>query len=371
MKLDRRILVVGALVLAIGLAVYLRGSPSEDSPDHRVGSDAADGTSALKRLAEALGHPTTTLQDDFAPDLGTRVLFVFTPRSGFSREDAKRLTDYVAAGGVVVYAAEEGDPRLDGVLHVNRRSTLVSGVGSGAGPMLSGVQQVSGGAAVRPLGSRPAQVVILRSATGEPIGLEEQTGRGRVITLADPLPLCNGYLRKADNGRLASDLLSLAGGGGRVGFDEYHHVTTGPGSPVTGWLSTSWGVALTWAVVLMFAGLLARGRAFGPRLELPGGGDRSSAEYVAAVGYLLHRTRAAQVTAEVVREATRRSLARRHGISAIGEAFDRSVRQRAPAEAAELAAAEADLAGRMGEEAALLAAARRLHELAYPASVPR
>ena len=371
MRLDRRIVVVAALVLAIGLAVYLRGSPGEGSPEHRVGSDAADGTSALKRLAGALGHPTTTLQDDFAPDLGARVLFVFSPRTGFSGQDARRLTDYVAGGGVVVYAAEEGDPRLDGVLHVNRRSTLVSGEGNGTGPMLSGVQQVSGAPAVQPLVSGLAQVVVLRSATGEPIGLEEQKGRGRIITLTDPLPLCNGHLQKADNGRLASDLLSLAGGGGRVGFDEYHHVTTGPGSPVTGWLSTSWGVALTWAVVLVFAGLLSRGRAFGPRLELPGGGDRSSAEYVAAVGYLLHRTRATEVTAEVVRDATRRSMARRHGISAIGEAFDRSIRQRAPREAAELAAAEADLAGRVGEEAVLLAAARRLHDLAYPARATR
>jgi hypothetical protein len=237
--------------------------------------------------------------------------------------------------------------------------------------MLSGVQQVSGGAAVQPLVSGPTQVVVLRSATGEPIAEEEQTGRGRVITLTDPLPLCNGYLQRADNGRLASDLLSLAGGEGRVGFDEYHHVTTGPGSPVTGWLSTSWGVALTWAVVLLFVGLLSRGRAFGPRLQLPGGGDRSSAEYVAAVGYLLHRTRATAVTAEVVREATRRSIAQRYGISATGEAFDRAIRQRAPRESAELASAEAELAERGGEEAALLAAARRLHDLAYPARVRR
>ena len=101
------------------------------------------------------------------------------------------------------------------------------------------------------------------------------------------------------------------------------------------------------------------------------GASWSSAEYVAAVGYLLHRTRATEVTAEVVRDATRRSMARRHGISAIGEAFDRSIRQRAPREAAELAAAEADLAGRVGEEAVLLAAARRLHDLAYPARATR
>src|ERR1700730_16941005 len=350
---DRRLLVVAALVLAVGLAVYFRGTPSESSPDHRAGSDAADGASALKQLAAKLGHPTSTLQDGFAPDLGTRVLFVLSPSTGFSQEDAKRLTDYVTAGGVVVYAAEQGDPRLDGVLHVGRLSTLVSGDATGTGPMLSGVQQVSGGPAVQPLVPRPAQVVLLRSRTGQPIGFEEQIGQGRVITLSDPLPLCNGYLEKADNGRLASDLVSLAGGGGQVGFDEYHHLPPGPGSPLTGWLSTAWGAALSWAVGLLFVGL-------------PGGGDRSSTEYVAAVGYLLQRTRAAAVTAEVVREATRRTIARRHGIGAMGAALDEAFRKRSPKEADELAAAEAQLSAAGRREEPLLAAARRLHSLAYP-----
>jgi hypothetical protein len=366
-RLDRRLLVLGALVLAIGLGVYLRGSPAQDSPDHRVASDAANGTSALKQLAEALGHPTVTLQDSFTPDLGMRVLFVLSPRTGFTKQEAQRLSDYASGGGVVVYAAEEGDPQVDATLHIDRRSTLVSGEGTAAGPMLSGVHRVSGGPAVRPLVPSPAQVVLLRGGTGQPIGIEELVGRGRIITLADPLPICNGYLATADNGRLASDLVSLAGGGGSVAFDEYHHEVKGPTSPLTAWLSTSWGASLSWAVVLLFVGLFLRGRAFGPRLELPGGGDRSTAEYVAAVGRLLHRTRAVGVTAEVLKGAARRAVAQRHGIGATGTAFERSLTQRAPQEASELAAAEAQLAGARRDDT-LLAAARRLRSLAYPGS---
>jgi hypothetical protein len=364
-RLDRRLILVAVLVLAIGVAVYLRGSPAEDSPEHRVGSDAANGTSALKQLAEALGHPTVTLQDGFTPDLGMRVLFVFTPRTGFSKQEARRLSDYASGGGVVVYAAEDGDPQLDATLHVERQSTLVSGEGTAAGPMLSGVQRVSGGAAVRPLVAHTSQVVVLRGGAGQPIGFEELVGRGRIVTLSDPLPLCNGYLSAADNGRLASDLVSLAGAGGSVAFDEYHHQVAGPTSPVTAWLSTSWGASLTWAVVVLFIGLLIRGRAFGPRLELPGGGDRSTAEYVAAIGHLLQRSRAVGVTAEVLRDAARRAVAHRHGIGATGASFQRSLAQRAPQEAQELAAAEAMLTAADREET-LLAAARRLRAVAYP-----
>jgi hypothetical protein len=364
-KVDRRLVLVAVLVLAVGVAVYLRGSPSQDSPEHSVRSDAGNGTSALKQLAEALGHPTVTLDGGFTPDLGMRVLFVFTPVTGFTRQEARRLSDYASGGGVVVYASEDGDPQLDAALHVDRGRTFVSGGGTGAGPMLSGVQRVSGGAAVRPLVPGAGQVVVLRGGNGQPIGVEELVGRGRIVTLTDPLPLCNGYLESADNGRLASDLISLAGGGGTVAFDEYHHVVPGPESPLTAWLSTSWGVALAWAAILLFAGLLLRGRAFGPRLELPGGGDRSSAEYVAAVGHLLRRSRAVGVTAEVLRDASRRSLARRYGIGATGTAFEQSLVQRAPREAQELAEAEAQLAGAGGEEA-LLAAARRLRSAVNP-----
>jgi hypothetical protein len=363
MKLDRRLVLVAVLVLAIAIAVYLRGSPSQDSPEHRVDSDAANGTSALRQLSEALGHPTITLRDGFSPDLGMRVLFVFTPVTGFTKEEAKKLSDYASGGGVVVYASEDGDPQLDATMHVDRQRTFVSGEATGAGPMLSGVQRVSGGAAVRPLVPGAPQVVVLRGGSGRPIGVEELVGRGRVITLTDPLPLCNGYLESADNGRLASDLISLAGADGSVAFDEYHHVVPGPASPVTSWLSTSWGVALAWAAALLFVGLLLRGRAFGPRLDRPGGGDRSSAEYVAAVGHLLRRSRAVAVTGEVLRDASRRSIARRYGIGGTGAAFERFLSQRAPQEADELAAAEAQLEAATREEE-LLAAARRLRTVA-------
>jgi hypothetical protein len=198
-------------------------------------------------------------------------------------------------------------------------------------------------------------------------GYEELVGQGRLVVLADPLPLCNGYLERADNGRLAADLISLAPTGGQVGFDEYHHSqgSVGPDSPLSGLLSTSWGVGISWGVVLMFTGLMLRGRAFGPRLRPAGGGERSSAEHVAAVGRLLERARATGMTGQLLASATRRGLAGRHGLRGAGPGLDAALAGRAPADAAELAAAEADLRADPGE-AGLARAAGRLHRLAYP-----
>jgi hypothetical protein len=364
-RLSGRVLAVAALVAAIVLAFALRGTSSGDSPEHRTDSDAANGASALVQLAAALDHPTTTLQDAFQPDLGMGVVFVLSPTVGFTSGEATRAVDYVRGGGVLVYAAEQGDPQLDLTLQVNRQRAIASGDADGSGPQLAGVSTVAGAQAVEPLAPAPAQVVLLRSVSGQPIAFEQFIGRGRLVVMADPLPLCNGYLGRADDWRLASDLISLAPSGTSVAFDEYHHGATGVDSPLTGWLSTAWGAAIAWAVVVAFAGLLLRGSAFGPRLALPGAAVRSSAEHVAAVGGLLARSRAAAATGRLLVAASRRALAARHGM-APGPGFDRALEVRAPAEAAELRGAEAELEGGRDGESALLAAARRLHVLVYP-----
>jgi hypothetical protein len=244
---------------------------------------------------------------------------------------------------------------------------IASGDASASGPMLARVAHVVGSAAVLPLAPSRSQTVLLRSSTGQPVGLEQFVGRGRLVVLADPLPLCNGHLQQADNGRLAADLVSLAPAGASVAFDEFHHGQTGLGSTLTGWLSTGWGAAIAWAALVLFVGLLLRGRAFGPRLELPGGGDRSAAEHVVAVGGLLERSGANRATGRLLAVAARRALAARHGLGP-GPGFEAALRQRAPADAGELELAEAEL--ERGGQAALLTAARRLHHLAYPDQPP-
>lgn len=371
MRLSSRVIGVGALLLVILVAFILRGSSSGDSPEHRTDSDADNGASALVQLAAALGHPTTTLQDGFQPDLGMGAVFVMSPTVSFTRDDASRAAGYLSGGGVLVYAAEQGDPQLDLTLHVTRQRAFVSGDAAGAGPALAGVTHVAGALAAQPLAPGPSQVVLLRSSSGEPLAFEQFVGRGRLVVVADPLPLCNGHLEEADNWRLASDLVSLAPAGTPVAFDEYHHGPAGVSSPLTGWLSTAWGAATAWAVLVVFAGLALRGRAFGPRLPLPGGEPRSSAEHVAAVAGLLERSQAAAATGRLLVAATRRALAARHGLAlGTGPDLDRALRQRAPADASELLRAEADLAQGGGRDAALLAGARRLHRLTYPEQPP-
>ncbi len=234
-----------------------------------------------------------------------------------------------------------------------------------ATPALPGVSRVTDDSFAELYRTTPDQDILIRTAQGAALAIEEKLGQGRVIALSVPELICNGWLETADNGRLAADLITMTPGS--VAFDEYHHGAAGAGGG--DWTTQPLGFGVFWAVFAIFVGLLLRGRAFGPRLLLPGtGGGRSAAEYAVAVGHLLRQAGGRGLVVRVASEATRRALATRLGLGRDLplDKLDEVLARRAP-DVAELyreAVAEAQAAGE--SEPALLAAARRLHDLAYP-----
>jgi len=362
---------LGAMALLVFVLVLLRGSGNQgQSPDHASTSDAADGTSALRAYADALGHPSGSVEGDFTLPSSSGLLFVFTPTSGFSAADVQQLNGWMQSGGVLVYAAEDGDPQLDTQFGLLRSTTAVSAKAHAAAPIMGGVGSVSGADNARPLRPTASQVPLLRNDAGDVLGVRQDVGHGQLIALTDPLILCNGNLGKPDNGRFAADLMAMTPTGGRVWFDEFHHGAAATGSPETAWMTTPWGIALLAVVLIAFVGLALRGRAFGPRISLRAREDRSSAEYAVAVGSLLHRTGARRVTLEALLSATRRAVAQRIGLGGdvSSDRLNATIAQRAPAAAEDLARAERDLEGASASEVEVLKMARRLHDLAYPLS---
>jgi hypothetical protein len=367
----RTIVGLGLVVILIAVVVVLRGAAPSDSPDHSSASDAGDGSSALRYYAQALGHTTSTIEGSFTLPSAPSLLFLFTPSDGFgySMSEGQQLNRWVASGNVLVYAAEMGDPVVDTQFGLHRSRNPVDANAMAAAPILGGVNSLSGAQQALAFTASPAQVPLVRNRTGDVLGVRMVVGTGQLIALTDPLVLCNGYLKLADNGRLAADLIALASNGGPVLFDEYHHGQVAGGSPTAiAWVATPWGAALALMVVIVFGGLALRGRTFGPPIPLQTRADRSSAEYAAAVGGLLRRTGARTVTLETLLAATRRAVAQRVGLGSgtPDSELIETIRQRAPGAASELVRAEADLAQAAGSETEVLAMARRLHELAYP-----
>jgi uncharacterized protein DUF4350 len=367
----RPLLGFGVLIALIAIVVTLRGTSVNDSPEHSSQSDGGQGTSALRYYAQALGHPTGTVEGDFSLPSSHALLFVFTPASGYgySLTEAQQLQSWIAAGNVVVYAAERSDADLDQQFGLKRTTITVEAAARAAAPLLGGVNTLSGGLEALAFRPGPSQVPLLRNAQGDVLAIRSSIGSGVLIALTDPLVLCNGYLTLADNGRFAADLLAMTPAGGSVMFDEFHHgAVAGGASPAVAWVSTAWGAALTVAVLVIVLGLALRGRAFGPAIPLQPRRDRSTAEYAAAVGQLLHRTGARSITLETLLTATRRTVAERVGLSqdTPPALVAPALVQRAPALAAELTSVEASLSRGLGSEEEVLGVARRLHGLAYP-----
>ena len=355
----------GAIVIAA--AIYL-AQPHADSPEHNTNSDAVNGASAVLLYAEAMGHKTAQMGGGFATPEADSILFVFTPTSPYTSDEADRLRAWVREdGGLLIYASEQGDPELDRAFDVSRFDGVARGGQYGATPAVAGVATVSGGASVVPIDPAPGQATFLRTPDGYSVGFIQRVGDGRVVVLADPLVLCNGYLEKADNGLMLADLLSGAAPDAAVTFDEYHHGLTVSDFAPQAWLTTPWGIALLWLLVAVFFGLLLRGRRFGPLVERPAEIALSDAEWSVAVGQLLRRSSARAVTIGLLAHATEREVAAQNGIPMQPrERFWNALWVRAPEVAKELAEVEDSLRAAPAGERELLHAARRLHRIAHP-----
>lgn len=367
MKGARTWVIAGAIAIVIAVAAYLL-QPRQDSPEHSTNSDAANGTSAALLFSEAMGHPTDQITGSFSAPVERSVMFVFTPTSPYTADEADRIRQWVLdSGGILIYASEQGDPELDRAFSVTRLGGFAAGGEYSGTPVIEGVDRVAGGDTVIPLDPSPNQVPILRSGGGYVVGFVQRIGLGKVVVLADPLVICNGFVERADNGRLLADLVSVAGSDAHVAFDEYHHGLTVSDFAPQAWVSTPWGAGLLWLLVAVFFGLVLRGRRFGPIVERPAEVARSDAEWSVAVGQLLRRSSARGVTLGLLAGATERAVAARTGIPLQPrERFWNALWVRAPEVAGELAEIENSLFASSSTERDLLNAARRLHEIAHP-----
>ncbi len=351
------------LIAALAYALQ----PHGDSPEHSTDSDAANGASAVLLYAEAMGHPAAQVTGTFDPQAAYGMMFVFTPTSPYSSDEAQRTLSWVRGGGVLVYASEQGDTELDRALGVTRYAGAVSGTTETATPLVSGVSKVDGADVVAPLQAASSQVVLLRTEGGFPGAYLQRIGAGAAVVLADPLLLCNGYLEKADNGILLADLLALAPSGSTVAFDEYHHGLTFTDVAPQEWVTAPWGAGLLWLLVALFFGLFLRGRRFGPVVERPLEVPRSDVEWAVAVGRLLKRSSARSVTLGLLAGATERAVASYTGLPVHPrERFWQALWVRAPRVASELAEIENSLGPMSATEGDLMRAAERLHRLANP-----
>jgi hypothetical protein len=358
-----------ALLGVAGILITLRAQQGQDPAWHSSRSDGPQGTSALVLYASALGRPMSTVEKGFDLPPPPATLFVLDPFTGYSAGDAGRLRDWVDRGGTLVYADEQLDGELAKAFGIHKSGGLTTSTGSPAVPVFAGVRRIGSNALVSTLAVGPDQAAVFQSG-GAALALVAAAGSGRLVVLADPAVLANGFLGKDDNWRLAAELIEAAPA---AAIDEFHH-DLGNVSDQSDWSRQPLGIGLLWAFVAIFAGVALRNRQFGPRVFAGATGERSSAEHVQAVGRLLSRFRARRLALDMALWATRRALLARTGISrdATPEKLAQALERTSPGIAQEWAAAQHDAyrAALSGSDALLVRAASRLHALAYPVGLP-
>ena len=348
-------------VLLTPLAVLAQG-PGD------VESDALDGSSALRQLAEANGHHTTLITEQFRLPAEHGVVFILEPESGLRTSEAEDVVRWVGQGGVLVYASATHDPELETALGISRASDTgdFASVAHTATPLLAGANNVAIGGLLPFAAPTRTQTIYLRASNAEIAGIEGSIGSGHFFALASTFPLNNQLLDTQDDGALAADFIAAAGPGAPIAFDQFHHGGGGGVTSSLAWIATPWGLAIVLEVLLVFVMLAMRGRGFGPLIPLRPAADPSSADFTSAVGAMLQRARASRPTVARLLLMTRSALAERVGLRGRSDALEEVLGQRSPALADALARATAR-AGAVEDDRTLADAAAELHRLARPA----
>ncbi len=138
-------------------------------------------------------------------------------------------------------------------------------------------------------------------------------GAGRIIVLTDPFIIANSGITRADNLRMAINL--VAGSPGLIAFDEYHQGRALTENQLISYFRGTPVLAMIGQLGLIVLVIVwSRGRRFARPLPLPFVDRRSKLEFVASMAELQQRARAYDLAIENIYARTRRVLARHAGL---------------------------------------------------------
>ena len=303
-------ILVGGLIAFSALSNLVEHvTPKPHGPRSSSYATSAEGLAAYASLLADYGHPVRRLRRSPAERaIDPRDTAVLLDPGAVRSDDAAALREFVRQGGRLVVGGESSDLWLQGLL--SEPPAWSSSTARDARPIVpvpetAGVEEVE---AEGPGTWRDAgQALPVVAGDDRPVVAVANVGRGRVVLLADPSPLQNRLLDRADNAALG---LAVAGAKGRrVDFlERVHGYRPASGFAAIPW---SWRVALGGLVLAALALMLARGRRLGP----PEAESRELAPprraYVESLAAVLARTKRPAEAIESVRAEAKRLLTQR------------------------------------------------------------
>ncbi|MBN1287789.1 MAG: DUF4350 domain-containing protein [Anaerolineae bacterium] len=310
----------GALaLLGVFAVISALTGPLPAAPPLSVRGAGPDGALVLWRWLEQSGYPVRqVLSDPIRPE-GVDVLFVLSPLTPYSRQEAERVRDWVRAGNTLVVA---GMPFM-----VN---DLLEPYGVSVAYFTGGVEPYTPAAPtlVAPpfdavyLGAQykvvtdRADAVVHLAAASAPVLVSFNEERGTVWVLGGGYPFSNRGLRDPASARLVLNLLAGAAEDARIGFDEARHGFSGAPASLFDWFvgtAPGWGILA--AVALTMGYLALRGRRFGRALPLPESRvRREPVEYIQAMANLFRRSGQRKAMLDHYGRQLRRRLSERYAL---------------------------------------------------------
>lgn len=158
----------------------------------------------------------------------------------------------------------------------------------------------------------PAPVVHLTDSRATLLA-DYSYGGGRIVILSDPFIIANGGISRADNLRLAVNV--IGGANNLIAFDEYHQGRAVTHNQLLSYFAGTPVIAMLGQLgLIILVAVWTSGRRFARPLPLPSIDRRSKLEFVASMAELQQRSRAYDLAIENIYLRTRRVLARYVGL---------------------------------------------------------
>lgn len=304
-------LVLGLNLLTAGVTVVTGGS-GPGGPTSSSYATAPDGLAAYAEFLARHGHRVERLRvslDKAALDPAA-TLFLAEP-TGLTDAEAMALAAFVGEGGRLVATGsgvEDVLSELPGGAPEWSSDTVES-----ARPLLP-VPELDGVAAVEAGGEgawrRAGGTLPVLGGPDGVLATVVTVGRGRVVALADPSPLQNRLLARADNAAFG---LAIIGEGRPVAFAEAHH-GYGQGTGLAA-VPSRWRWAMAGGFLAALVWMWSRSRRLGPPDEIERSEPPARRAYVDAMAGALARTRQPDVAVAPLQDRARRRLAARAGLA--------------------------------------------------------
>jgi hypothetical protein len=294
-------------IVALDLALHFIGNLTGGTPGGPESSSYAtqrDGAGAFAELLGRFDHPVDRVRK--TPSETTldpkSTVFLLDP-DGVATKDARALRTFVESGGRLVAGGPDTRWARALVPKLPRGAAHVARFRSGALSLRSaGVRAWTAPGDATPLARGPHGI----------LAVAKRVGPGQVILLADPSPLQNRLLGRADNAAFG---LALAGQAHRpTAFLESYH-GYGRSSGLTA-LPLAWKLLLAGLGLATLVWMVARGRRFGPPATRTRDLPPPRSEYVDALAGVLARTRRRDEAVAPVRHQARAELLRRAALPA-------------------------------------------------------